>query len=433
MHPTKLLVLRIPFLLPLIAAAQLAKMAPTYHDEAQVPAYTLPDPLRMEDGTRVTDAAQWPARRAQLMELFAAHQYGFPPRGLPALRVENVLDLNDALPGGALLRQLDLVLTRAGRECRLQLLICLPNEAATQPVPAFLGLNFYGNHTVHADPRIRMPQGWSPNSETLRVTENKATNLSRGLRAYRWPVERILARGYALVTLYSGDINPDRPDGFDSGLHRLFSAADFDCPSDQRWGTVAAWAWGLSRVLDYLENEPWIDARRVIAIGHSRKGKAALWAGATDPRFAAVVANGSGCAGAALHRRRFGERMVDLNTHYPHWLTGRAKAYNEREDELPVDQHQLVALIAPRPVHVSSAEEDLWADPRGEFLSLVHADPVYRLLGLDGLPSHHMPAPGNAVPGRLSYHIRPGPHDILEQDWARFLDFADRQVCAGND
>jgi hypothetical protein len=385
----------------------------------------------MAGGTSVTRADQWPARREELLDLFASHLYGFAPTSEIDLRGTVVSCDTDALDGLATMKQIELVLSHAGRSHKIDLLLFLPNKTE-QPVPAFLGLNFYGNHTIFSDPRIRLHDNWSPNNDVLRVTGNRATEASRGLRAYRWPVEEIVSRGYALVTAYAGDIDPDYDDGFRNGVHGLFSDQDFTAPESERWGTLAAWAWGLSRILDTLStDEPGIDSSRVIVIGHSRLGKSALLAAARDSRFAAAISNDSGCAGAALFRRRFGERLIHINTNFPHWLNQRASAYNERESDLPVDQHQLLTLIAPRPVHVASAAEDLWADPKGEFLSLVHAQPVWQLLGVEAtLPPAHPPS-GGSITGPLSYHIRPGKHDLLLEDWLHFLDFADRELPAG--
>ena len=218
------------------------------------------------------------------------------------------------------------------------------------------------------------------------------------MNASRWPVARILARGYALATLWCGELFPDRPDGRADSVQTLFAPA---ANGDAAWGALATWAWGLSRALDALLQEGL--AGPVALIGHSRMGKTALWAAARDERFALVVSNNSGCGGAALSRRRLGETVAAINTRFPHWFCRNFHAFNDREDSLPLDQHQLLALIAPRPLYVASANEDLWADPRGEFLATLQADAVWRLFGHEGLPVQEPPAPEQAVarPHRL--------------------------------
>ncbi len=282
----------------------------------------------------------------------------------------------------------------------MSILMYLPKNTKS-PSPLFLGLNFGGNNRV--DPAI-----------TGRISPG-------------WPVDLLIENGYGLGTICYHDIDPDFDDGFQNGVHSLFYEENKQKPTTDEWGSIAAWAWGVSRAMDYLEQDIDVDEKKVAVIGHSRLGKAALWAAASDERFAVAVSNNSGCGGAALSRRKFGETVKIINTSFPHWFCKNFKVYNDNEDNLPVDQHQLISLIAPRPVYIGSATEDLWADPKGEFLSGVHANPVYALWGLVGLPVEKMPAPDTPLlSGHIGYHIRTGEHDILRYDWEQYIRFTDR-------
>ena len=390
---------------------------PANYDESKVPAYTLPDPLVCENGRPVRNCRVWERkRRPELLELFSTQVYGRVP-GAPAGLHFSVLKVNpDAFDGLATMKEVE-VFFDAAQTQSLLLLLYVPNRK-DGPAPAFLGINFEGNHATTDDPAVSLPDA----NRQQRYGKDYVMK-ERGVQSRRWPLREILSRGYAVATFYRGDVDPDYDDGFQNGVHPLFDTER----TATSWGTISAWAWGLSRALDYLETDPDVDGGKVAVIGHSRLGKTALWAGATDPRFALVISNDSGCGGAALSRRRFGESVERINRVFPHWFCDNFNAYNNNEGALPVDQHELMALIAPRPLYVASASEDLWADPDGEYLSLIYAAPVYRLYGFGAVSDPRMPAPGTSLKvGRTAYHRRPGPHDIVLYDWTRYMDFADR-------
>lgn len=400
------------------------------YDETRVGAYTLPDPLIAADGTRITGAAAWRrTRRAEILTLFQTHVYGRSPGPPPAMRFVVTSVDERALGGKATRTQVSVVLSARTDGPTLDLLIYVPN-AATRPVPAFVGLNFFGNQSITTDPGVAISTKWMRPSAGHGIVANRATEKSRGTMARRWPVERILERGYALVTAYYGDLDPDFDDGFGNGVHPLFYRQGQERPEADEWGSIGAWAWGLSRAVDYLRQDAAIDASRLAVVGHSRLGKAALWAGAQDERFAIVIANDSGEGGAALARRNFGETVERLNADFPHWFCANFRKYSGKAGLLPVDQHMLISLAAPRPVYVASASEDLWADPRGEFLAARHAEPVYRLFGLEGLGVADMPEVDRPVGRTIGYHVRTGGHDLTRYDWEQFMAFADRHFTS---
>lgn len=406
------------------------------YDESRVGHYPPLDPLTTTDVRKVTTPDLWTqVRRPELFRLFETEMYGRvpqPPTPIrPVYRIRS--EDREALGGKAIRREVTIAFSDKPDGPRMDLLIYLPKQAAAaRKAPTFLGLNFGGNHTVHADPGIALSRRWTHRDRDGKLIpdEHTAPESSRGSSAPQWPVERIIARGYALATACYEDIDPDYDDGFKNGVHPLSYRPGQRRPDPDEWGSIAAWAWGLCRALDYLETLPEVDAKKVALMGHSRLGKTALWAGATDPRFAVVISNNSGCGGAALSRRIFGETVGRMNRSFPHWLCANNHKYSDHEEKLPFDQHELIALIAPRPVLVCSAEEDRWADPKGEFLGALGADPVYRLLGTDGLAITEMPKPArdSLVKSTIGYRIRPGAHDVTGDDWEAYMNFVDHHL-----
>ena len=382
---------------PDLVAREAARRADTNYDESRVPPYTLPDLLAGGSGAIATPA-QWLPRRAAILDLFRDNVYGRSP-GPPEHLAFTMLEENPrAMDGAATLRRIAIVSRQGQRSHRFELTLFLPNTP--RPAPVFLFIN---NRPV------------------------SLTDPTRAEKSGFWPAEQLIARGYGMAAFHYGQLAPDDKDTFRDGVMTLFDSGGSGKPPAYTWGALAAWAWGASRAMDYLVTDARVDAAHVAIVGHSRGGKAALWAGAEDPRFAMVVSNESGEGGAALSRRVFGETVARINTTFPHWFTAAYKTFNGREAALPVDQHMLLALVAPRALYVASADEDLWSDPRGEFLSLAAASPVFALWGDPPIAADAMPALETPlVSGRRGYHVRRGIHDLTPYDWDRFADFADR-------
>lgn len=375
------------------------KAKPAQYSEDIV--YTLPDPLVCADGTKVKNKKTWmQRRRPELLEMFETQMYGKAPAAPAGMRFTLLDQDRNALNGLATRKQINM---EFDKKRKVTLLMYVPN--AVRKAPVFLGINFYGNQTIASDTAIV-----APNAATLKKY-GIHNYFGRGENSASWPLEYLLSHGYAVATFTRDDIDPDFDDGFLNGVHPLAGKENHHAPD--QWGSIAAWAWGLSRAMDYLVTDPDIDASRVAVFGHSRLGKAALWAGAKDQRFALVISNCSGCAGAALSRRRVGETIEAVNKRFPHWFCGNFQQYNGREDEMPFDQHELLALVAPRALYVASAGEDLWADPNGEQLAAQHASKVWKLFG------------SKAV-GKVGCHLRAGKHAITLEDWQHYVAFADK-------
>ena len=414
------------FIIPIFHLSMSISHAQPNYDERQVPQFTVPDPLKAFDGTKVDHVREWTGkRRPELLQFFTDEVYGRVPKEI-ALNSTVLLEQNDnALGGKALRQQVDLVFKEGNKSLNITLLLYLPKQSSNAPI--FLGYNFYGNHTVTYDPAVLISTAWARDNNELGIKGHKLTDASRGANTHRWPIEKIIDAGYGLATLYYGEVDPDKNDLSD-GIQALSYPPGQLSPKDNEWGSIAAWAWGMGKVLDFLEGNNGTRNSKVIAFGHSRLGKAALWAAANDQRFAAVISNNSGCGGAALSKRKFGETVAVINRNFPHWFCNNFRAYDNNEEALMADQHQLLALIAPRPLYVASAAEDLWADPKGEFLSAYYAGTVYRLYGETGIPTAKMPKNNTPVHGTVAYHIRTGKHDVTEYDWEQYLEWADGYV-----
>ncbi len=400
-------------------------------DESKVGAYTLPEILVTKDGRRVTDTALWQSvRRGELLEDFAFSTYGHTPDIPVRLRAEVIASKPDAVGGLATRTLVELHFFDEPSAPKLTLMLYVPN-AARGPAPVLLGLNYYGLASVEPDPSLPLTEQWMRPTADMGIVNNRATEATRGIHASRWPLDLALRRGYAVATYYYGDLESDHPEGWRDGLRGyLLRRGGREARGPHEWGAIGVWAWGLSRSLDYLQTHPGIDSQRVTVFGHSRHGKTALWAGAQDERFAAVISNNSGEGGASLGRRDFGERIADSVRVNIFWYCEHYRTFVGRAAERPVDQHMLLALAAPRPLYVASATLDLGADPRGEFLSAAHAAPAYSLFGHEGLGTDEMPPPDTAIGDRIGYHVRTGAHDITAYDWEKFLDFLDRTLPA---
>ncbi|MGV3720127.1 MAG: acetylxylan esterase [Actinomycetota bacterium] len=397
--------------------------------EAELPSFSalpviqpLPDPLTMLDGARVTTPEQWERqRRPELKRLFQHYMYGYFPDAPTRVRAKVDREDRQALGGKATLREVSVFHGPEGTP-PIHLLTVTPNSRRGR-VPAFLGLSFGGNQTALHDPKIRISEAWTRNAPP-QVVNNRATEASRGSQVNVWNIEQSIDRGYAVAVFNYGDVAPDEPKLAQEALARLRKPGAPKGSADL--GAIGAWAWGMQRCLDYLRTDPAIDKSRIAAVGHSRNGKAALLAAAFDERFALAIPLQAGCGGTAPSRGKIGESVKQINDRFPHWFNDHFKEFNDAPQRLPFDQHCLVALMAPRPVLFPNASEDTWANPDGQFDMLEASDPVYRLLGVEGLKATAMPPLGKLVNTRLGYFIRPGKHSMTSEDWTAFLDYTDQ-------
>ncbi|MBR2509728.1 MAG: acetylxylan esterase [Lentisphaeria bacterium] len=388
-------------------------------DESCVGPYTLPDVLKCSDGRMIDNAFDWVnTRRSEILDIYRRTMYGFLPPRPDKTEFEVISEKNDALDNTAIRKEIRLSFAmNNGRKHSFVMLLYIPKNAA-KPVPVFCGLNFKGNHNCTFEDDVEM---------TGRNSSGELVETERSDQIHRWQFAETVKRGFASATVCYHDIYPDEKDenSWRKSVYNMFFADESNEEFHSHASAVSAWAWGLSRMLDCLESEPLIDSSKAFVHGHSRLGKTSLWAGANDTRFKMVVSNDSGCCGSALLRRDFGE-TVEIITHYfPHWFVSSFAGYACCEAEIPFDQHWLISLIAPRYAAIGSAEEDLHADPKGEFLSGAHAGRVYNLFGIETY-NENTPHPVNScITGAVSYHIRSGGHDQTLVDWKHYWEIAD--------
>jgi len=376
------------------------------YDESKLPPYDLPPLLTTSSGQSVETPEAWmEQRRPEILSLFANLIYGRVPAPAKPIEVsyEVVLEDKGFMDGMATRKDVKIHLENTKGRMSMHFLVFVPNNAQ-KPVPAFFKHSF--NNTQ---------------SDDFDASSSRPGFLKNG-----WPLGELFERGYGFCAVYQQDLVRHNEVEFLHSIHKLFYPEGQSFPKSHEWGVLSACAWGASRAMDYLETDPEIDHSRIAIMGHSKMGKATLWTAAQDERFALAISAQSGCAGAALWRRKSGETLKKMVTRFPYWLCRNAWKFVEQEDDLPVDQHMLLACIAPRPVYVHSSTDDTWADSRGEYLSAYHASEVYQLLGKKALESSMLPEVGKPIiESHVGYHIREGGHSIEMYDWQRFMDFAD--------
>jgi hypothetical protein len=390
---------------------------PVNYSEDSVGIYTLPDPLILQNGQKVTNASTWfEKRRPEIVNLFEENQYGRCP-DRPKEMTFNVYEKGTpALDGKAIRRQVTVYFTRDTSDYKMDLLIYLPANAKAK-IPLLFNVSFSANASTISDPGIRNGYTWG--------RDGKRVPANRNMQFGRFNVLPFIEQGIGVATVYYGDIEPDFASGIKYGIRGHYLKPGTNKPASDEWGAIAAWAWGLSRAMDYFATDKNIDAGRVVLFGVSRLGKTVLWTAAKDTRFAMVIASCSGEGGAALSRRNYGETIKHLadSSRYFYQFCANYGKYGDRINEFPVDSHMLLSLIAPRPVLLQTGDKDFWSDPKGEFLAAIAAGPVYKLLGSQGLETNEMPPAGNPVLSRLGYYMHPGGHGALPADYTVFLDF----------
>lgn len=410
------------------SAAAVVADIPVNYTEANAGSYTLPDALKLNNGQPVKDARMWTEkRRPEIRKLIEDNWYGRSPGRPKEMSFEVVEQGAPAFDGKAVRRQVTIYFTKDKSGPKMDLLVYLPANAKG-PVPLFLNMSFFANNLAVVDPGVKMGRRWDKDSRAQVAAEPKppaagapaATAANRGLR-----VEQFVAQGIGIATFNKDDLAPDFVGSEALGVKALYLKPGQTKPADDEWGAIAAWAWGASRALDYFETDKSVDSKRVAIHGVSRLGKTALWAGASDERFAMVIASCSGEGGAAIARRNYGETLAHMSapTRYPYQFAGNYAKYASKVDQWPVDANLLLAMIAPRPLLLQTGDTDKWSDPYGEFLAAIAAEPVYKLLGKRGLETIKFPAAGEAILHDIGYEMHDGGHGTVPSDFAVYINF----------
>lgn len=429
--------LLVPILSIPIARAQIADSPddtvagiPVNYTEAKAGAYTLPDPLKLNNGRLVKDARTWRTqRRPEIHKLIEEHWFGRAPSRPKEMTFEVTEKSGAAFDGKAIRRQVTIHFSNHPASPRIDLLIYLP-ALAQKPVPVFLNMSFFANNFAVTDPDVRKGRRWDRETRTqipadvAPVIPNPAAGKNPPRRR-GFPVELFLDQGIGVATFNKDDLAPDFTGSEAMGVKALFLKPGQAKPAANEWGAIASWAWGASRVLDYFETDPAVDAKRVAIHGVSRLGKTALWAGASDERFAMVIASCSGEGGAAIARRNYGETLAHMSapTRYPYQFAPNYAKYASKVNEWPVDANLLLAMIAPRPLLLQTGNTDKWSDPYGEFLAATSVEPVYQLLGKKGLGVTKLPPPGQAVFHDIGYLMHDGGHGTVPSDYEAYAQF----------
>jgi hypothetical protein len=390
---------------------------PVNYDETKVGTYTLPNPLVFQNGKKVKSAEAWVSkRRPEILKYFQDLQFGNAP-GKPADLNFNVFDKGTPVFNGTVIRkQVTIYFTKDTSDHKMDLLIYLPAKA-TKPCPLLLNISFMANSVTVDDPGIKPGYSWSRDGKKILATPSSRP---------KFDVQKFLTNGIGVAFIYYGDIEPDFAKGITYGIRSLYLPPGAKKPAPNGWGAIAAWAWGLSRAMDYFETDKDINATKVALTGASRLGKTVLWAGAQDQRFAMVIASISGEGGAALSRRNFGETVAHITdtSRYFYQFAPNYHDFSNRLDQLPMDGHMLLSLIAPRPLLLQTGDSDNWSDPKGEFLAAVAAEPVYKLLGKMGPGTKEFPrAEDTGMLQTLGYYMHTGGHAVLPSDYDIFVKY----------